>query len=283
MGVQIILLRKRDGHTHTEYCPHGTVDDVELLIQKAISLGFQEYSITEHAPLPKSIYSEGAGPAEIFTTGGMAFNDVDHYLNKMARLKQKYKSDLCLHIGFEVDYFDTHLDWTKDFLNEYGPKTDDGILSVHFLPGIDGLRGIDFSAEDYSEGIVRYYQSFQKAQEAYYDMVLRSLEADLGPFKPTRLGHISLCQKFQDFFQEESSFSPTSQKIIEEILLKVAEKQYSLDLNTAGLYKEFCNDIYPPAELVKKARSLNIPLVYGSDSHDLADIGRGYTKIEQWI
>ncbi|MFD1901280.1 PHP domain-containing protein [Enterococcus termitis] len=46
---------KRDGHTHTEYCPHGNVEDTELLIQKAISLGFKEYSITEHAPLPKGI------------------------------------------------------------------------------------------------------------------------------------------------------------------------------------------------------------------------------------
>lgn len=43
---------KREGHSHTEFCPHGSGDDVELMIQRAIYLGFKEYSITEHAPLP---------------------------------------------------------------------------------------------------------------------------------------------------------------------------------------------------------------------------------------
>ena len=28
---------EEDGHTHTEYCPHGSGEDVELLIQKAIN------------------------------------------------------------------------------------------------------------------------------------------------------------------------------------------------------------------------------------------------------
>ncbi len=47
---------KRDGHTHTEFCPHGSGEDVELFILKAIKLGFTEYSITEHNPLPKRFY-----------------------------------------------------------------------------------------------------------------------------------------------------------------------------------------------------------------------------------
>ncbi len=49
---EMLNVIKREGHSHTEFCPHGSGDDVELMIQKAIRLGFKEYSITEHAPLP---------------------------------------------------------------------------------------------------------------------------------------------------------------------------------------------------------------------------------------
>ncbi len=52
---------KQDGHSHTEFCPHGSGEDVELMIQKAIRLGFESYSITEHAPLPPAFAAEYAG------------------------------------------------------------------------------------------------------------------------------------------------------------------------------------------------------------------------------
>ncbi len=274
---------KRDGHTHTEYCPHGTVEDVELLIQKALQLGFKEYSITEHAPLPKEILQEAGGDLAVFTTGGMALNDVNHYFKRMDHLRAKYRAEIRLHIGFEVDFFEHYIAWTTDFLNEYGSRTDDSILSVHFLPGTDGLRGIDYSPRDYQEGIVAHAGSFQNAQVRYYQMILQSLTTDLGPYKPKRLGHLSLCQKFQHFFSEDNHFSEEARALVTEILVKMKENTYELDLNTAGLYKEFCQEYYPPKWLLAQAKNLKIPLVYGSDSHDLQDVGRSYDVIEHWV
>ena len=43
----------KDGHIHTPFCPHGTKDALEAYVEKALSLGFQEISFTEHAPLPE--------------------------------------------------------------------------------------------------------------------------------------------------------------------------------------------------------------------------------------
>lgn len=45
---------KKDGHIHTPYCPHGTLDPIHLYIEKAIQNGFREISFTEHAPLPSN-------------------------------------------------------------------------------------------------------------------------------------------------------------------------------------------------------------------------------------
>ncbi|MGX7263668.1 histidinol-phosphatase HisJ [Enterococcus crotali] len=274
---------KRDGHTHTEFCPHGKVDDTELLIKRAISLGFKEYSITEHAPLPTGIEKCAAGDPKVWTTASMALNDVDNYFKRMDYLRKKYASDIIIHIGFELDYFSEFEGWTKDFLAEYGPQTDDGILSVHFLEGKDGLRGIDYSFEEYQTGVVDYLASFEKAQKRYYQKVLASLEADLGPWKPTRLGHISLCQKFERFFDESTDYSSENQELVHTLLTRVQQEKYSLDLNTAGFYKQGYQQSYPQVWITKKAIELGIPFIYGSDTHSLTEVGQGYEKIKQWL
>lgn len=274
---------KHDGHTHTEFCPHGNIEDTELLIQEAMKQGFKKYSITEHAPLPEHIEKKAAGDSIVWTTAAMALNDVDNYFKKMTTLRKKYASDIVIHIGFELDYFADYEDWTRDFLAEYGPQTDDNILSVHFLEGRDGLRGIDYSFEEYKTGVTDYLGSFEQAQNLYYQTVLRSLEADLGPWKPTRLGHISLCQKFEKFFNEPIDYSLRNEALVQELLRQVQKQKYTLDLNTAGFYKQGYQQSYPQPWITQKAAALGIPLVYGSDTHSLADIGRGYPQMAQWL
>lgn len=268
---------KRDGHTHTEFCPHGTREDVEEMILRAIELNFDEYSIVEHAPLPSEFMKETAGDQEAVETAGMALNDIDYYLKKMMHLKKKYASDLLIHIGFEVDYLMGYEDFTRDFLNEYGAQTDDGILSLHFLKGQGGYRAIDFSAEDYDAGIVQFYDGFENAQLAYLAGIKQSIEADLGSYKPTRMGHISLCQKFWQYFgPSENVFSVEVKEQFQQVLTLVKKRGYELDFNTAGLFKALCGETYPPKEIILLANELQIPFVYGSDSHGIQDVGRGY-------
>ena len=62
-------------------------------------------------------------------------NDVETYLRKMHFLKNKYKSEIKINVGFEIDYLPGFEDWTIDFLNEYGKQIDDSILSLHFQKG----------------------------------------------------------------------------------------------------------------------------------------------------
>ena len=52
-----------DGHTHTEMCPHGSGDSTAAMVEKAIRLGFTDYSITEHAPLPTGFRNIYVGDA----------------------------------------------------------------------------------------------------------------------------------------------------------------------------------------------------------------------------
>ncbi|WP_286141699.1 hypothetical protein [Bacillus sp. AFS001701] len=39
---------KVDGHTHTHFCPHGTGEHVEKMIEKAIKCGFDDTLLSTH-------------------------------------------------------------------------------------------------------------------------------------------------------------------------------------------------------------------------------------------
>jgi histidinol-phosphatase (PHP family) len=264
---------KIDGHTHTQYCPHGSGENVELLIEKAIEFGFDEYHITEHTPVPES-FKKRLKPIEAIETLAMSEFDVDHYLNEMLKVKEKYKDRIRINVGFEYDFLPKHSEWTTHFLNEYGKYCDTGLLSVHYLEGTDGLHCIDYKAEDTLEGLVNFYGSAENFQLAYYELVIQSILENLGPFKPNRIGHMTLCNKFKKFIQCEDTEKIMNKQI--ELLKTVKKFDYCLDYNTAGLFKSYCGETYLPDQLLQYVYSLKIDLIYGSDAHSVKDIGRGY-------
>lgn len=267
---------KKDGHTHTEFCPHGSLEPVEKMIQAAIAQGFKEYSITEHAPLPPAFADNYAGASLGFETASMAFNDLSLYFKTTEDLQRKYASDIKINIGFEVDYLPSFENWTKEFLAEYGPRTQDGILSVHFQAGQDGWWCLDYTPEEFSKGLIAYYPDFPAIYTAYYKLIEQSLKADLGPYKPKRLGHLTLVKKFEHFFPEETAFSQTNHQQISHLLVEIAKKNYQLDFNTAGLDKPFYKQTYPSKTIIQEAQTLAIPFVFGSDAHSIAEVGRHY-------
>lgn len=270
---------KYEGHTHTEFCPHGSGEDVELMIERAIKMGFTHYSITEHPPLPTSFKEMMPNTAAEIATTAMDMNDVEHYIKKIKRLQYKYQSDLTIRFGFELDYLPENTDDVRNFLNEYGPYLSDNILSVHFMPGKDGWRFIDYSAADFDSGLVQHYGSFPAVQNKYIQMQKEALSWDIGQFKPTRLGHLSLVQKFQkNYTPAEIGYSLKQKHQLSCLLDQIASQNYSLDFNTAGLYKVDCGETYPGKELTRMALAKGIPFVFGSDAHSVDEVGRGYDK-----
>lgn len=277
-------MRKREGHSHTEFCPHGSGDDVELMIQKAIKLGFQEYSITEHAPLPPAFKTMYAGQPTGLTEASMAMGDLEAYFAKANRMKAKYAQQIHIHIGFEVDFIPDFADWTRAFLDEYGPKTDDGILSVHFMKGRNGKYWcVDDTPEDFATGLLEPAGDSQTIFAQYFKAVEQSVTTDLGQYGPQRIGHMTLVRKFQDHFSLDPDYSQQNQQLIQEILKAVADSHKQLDFNAAGLYKQDCNEPYPNFPIATTAKKLGIPLIYGSDAHSIAEIGHGYHALAPFL
>lgn len=266
-----------DGHTHTEMCPHGSGDSTAAMVEKAIRLGFTDYSITEHAPLPTGFRNIYVGDAVAYDTASLFFDQVDDYFNHVEELKETYKDKIRIHIGFEFDYIPGFDDECKAFLNEIGGRLDDALLSVHFMDGAnDGFWCIDYSPEEFETGFGYLLKNPQELFGHYWKLVELAVNADWGKYTPKRIGHIDNIKKYQDYFGWNRNWGTKVNLQIDRILDTLAEQGRSLDMNVAGLYKPYCNDVCPGLPIFQRAMARKIPWVYGSDSHSIADVGHGH-------
>lgn len=260
----------KDGHVHTSFCPHGTKDKIEDYLETAIRIGYQEITFAEHAPLPNGFLD----PTPL-KDSAMSLADLDDYFRTLEKAKQKYHGRIRINTGLEVDFIEGYEDSSRAFLNEYGEQLDDAILSVHFLKNPQGeYECLDYSPETFGN-MAEHYGSIDNVHQNYYRTILKSVQADLGPYKPKRIGHITLANKFQLKYPTPSKFTAEITEILEEI----ARKRYQLDYNGAGTAKPLCREPYPPDWVIKQATTLGIPLVYGSDAHQAKELGQGIAQM----
>ncbi|MDX8047061.1 histidinol-phosphatase HisJ [Gracilibacillus sp. S3-1-1] len=259
-----------DYHVHTQFCPHGSDDTIEQYIETAIQKGLKEITFTEHAPLP----SEFVDPTPD-KDSAMAWEDVERYIAIIERCKKTYESQIKINLGFELDYIEGYEDAITSFLKTYGPYIDDAILSVHMLRTPDGRYVcIDFSDTEFAK-IIRLFGSIEAVYDKYYQTVEKAIVADLGPYKPNRIGHLTLIHKYQRKYAVDGSYTVT----IERLLDLIVQRDLELDINTAGLYKADCLELYPPQSIINKALAKGIRWKPGSDSHSAETIARGFDQL----
>lgn len=263
-----------DFHIHTHFCPHGSPDQMEQYVEKAIEQGLSAISFTEHAPLPKNF--QDPAPAG---DSAMRLEDLAAYLTEGKRLKEKYQDKLSIRIGFEVDYIEGYHQEIRHFLDQQQTEIDDAILSVHMLKAPDGSYVcLDYSAEEF-ERIIHLFGSVDAVYQSYYRTLSLAIKSDLGRAKPNRIGHLNLIEKFSKKFPATQSFASK----IDSILALIKQHAYTLDLNTAGLYKPDYQQLYPNTAILQKAMALGIDLVPGSDSHTADAVARGFDKIADYL
>jgi len=256
---------KKDGHIHTPFCPHGTRDSLDSYVERAIQLGYEEITFTEHAPLPVGFIDPT--PKK---DSAIKLEMIEEYIEEIEKVKAKYRHQLKINTGLEIDYIEGYEHEIEYFLKQYGSYLNDAILSVHFLKYGDQYDCLDYSPENFAN-MIKKYGSLGKVYRVYFQTLLLSIENDLGPYKPQRIGHITLVKKFQKKFPITEDFS----KEIFAILFAIKKKGYELDYNGAGYNKPLCGESYPPLWVAEEALKMGIPLIYGSDAHQIKDLKQG--------
>lgn len=263
MDNQVIL---RDGHIHSPYCPHGTSDSFELYVKRALELGLKEITFTEHMPLPGNFMDP-----EFLKTCNPSLNVIEDYIKELDSIKEKFKSVIKINTGFEVDYIEGYEEKIKETLNRFGDKIEDSILSVHFVKLEDGYNCVDFSPEEFGK-LTKKLGGIDKVYDKYYETLLKAVKADLGTFKPKRIGHPTLVR----IFNTEYPLEYTNITLLEEIVREIKTRNYEVDFNTAGLRKPYCKEIYPSGIFAELVKRYDVNFVYGSDAHTASDVGRDF-------
>jgi len=228
-----------DLHNHTTRCNHaeGTVDEY---IQRAIELGIDIYGFSEHAPM------------DFDENYRLKFDEMDAYVSDILGAKERYKNDIDILLGYEVDWLQGHMD--ERVLHA---DVDYLIGSVHFIDKW-GFDNPEFIGGWKEKDIDEIWQAYFDATEA----MAKSGKFDI-------VGHLDLIKVFKFMPKQDIRL------LAKDVLKAIKKSNMVIEINTAGLRKPI-GEMYPSRALVEEAYALDIPITFSSDAHAVEQIGAGY-------
>lgn len=251
-----------DLHLHTCYS-HGCNTPFEMhaaaCARKLKLIGF-----SEHSPRPVG-YDYTNEYREHLTRH---FPD---YISQVLALKNNsaQNPDSCqVLLGLEMDWLPLEEEFVRKSCSAH--DYDYLIGSVHFLGnwGFDDSRGPWENASQ--EECEQFYMS-------YFSHWLSMLKSGLFQIA----GHPDLIkiysvEKFHIWLNKEGA-----RKQIHECLLALKESGMAMEVSSAGLRK-VCNEIYPCPVIMEMAASLDLPISFASDAHNIGDVGADFASLAKY-
>ena len=237
-----------DSHIHTALCKHAD-GEIADYVESARQKGLTEICMTDHAPAPDGYDARHR----------MDITQFPSYRDTIRKLRQEKKDKtLTVLYGVEADYYKG----CEEFLRPWLAEQDFDIVlgSIHYIEawGFDNPeeRTI-WDSVDIPNTWKEYFGLLCKlAKTGLYDVV----------------GHLDLPKKFghkpSDLILKE---------IVKPALDCIAKANMTIELNTSGLRKPV-QEIYPSLTILQMARERNIPICFGSDSHQPDEIAYAFDK-----
>ena len=115
-------MQKFNYHSHTYRCMHSDQDMLdEDYIKDYIKMGFKKIAITDHCP-EKNLIDKRPRIR-------MSYSQKEEYLQSIKELKEKYKNQIDILVGYEVEY----LPGEENNIKELKDETDLLVLGQHFI------------------------------------------------------------------------------------------------------------------------------------------------------
>lgn len=259
-----------DGHTHTKFCYHGSSADQEQYLDRAIELGFERYTISEHPPVPANWIDD----IPLMESLAMSEEELPQYIQYAKQMKNKYEGKLDVAVGLELDFLPRQWDFTERIVDRWQKDLEDVVYSVHYMKGLGGMRCIDYTSQDFKTNILSYYGTMENVVEEYYNHVEEAIaQASELPMRK-RIGHINLIEKFRTTLPDIDESQIRTR--LERILPMLIKGKVGIDVNTAGLRVETCGKPYVPEWFLAACRQQGVECVYGSDAHKPEHLGTGW-------
>lgn len=238
-------------HTHTPRCSHATGTPEEY-IQTAVRGGIRHLGFSDHAPwrFPDGHESGYRVP--------MA--EAKDYVAELCRLRDKYKDEIDLYIGFEMEYYPAYFQEMLQVARAAGAEY--LILGQHFLA----------NEHPDGHGSQRATDDPEKLRE-YVDTVILGIQS--GVF--TYVAHPDIFK----FVGDEAVYRQEMYRIC----VASAEHGVPLEINFLGIRQE---RNYPNEVFWEMAGQLQCPVTFGFDAHetpsvcDFASLSKAKALVEKY-
>lgn len=234
-------------HSHSIYCDGRA--RMEDFVRFAISRGLKSYGFSSHAPLPFD------------TNWSMQWDTMDCYLSEFERLKKKYKEQIDLYIGLEIDYLN---EMSNPACREFQElPLDYRIGSVHMIYDGEGdIIDIDVSPDRFREIVdEHFYGDIECVVRLYFERTRRLLE--LGGFDI--LGHFEKIHRNASAYQPAIAAEKWYRHIVTELCEMMVAKGYIVEVNTKDLQN--MSVLYPSIGTLARLKRLGAKIVVNSDAH----------------
>lgn len=224
-------------HTHTFRCGHAVGTDREY-VENAIKSGIKILGFSDHAP-----YTFEDGHISCWRIPKEKEED---YVNSITALKEEYKNDIEIHLGYEMEYY------PKEFNDMYNYVKN---LKAEYL--ILGQHNLGETEKEFHPTPVPC-DDINKLNK-YTELITEAIKTE----------------KFL-YVAHPDIFRFTGKKeIFYNALLKIANtaKEYNmpLEINFLGIRD---NRHYPSATFFEACRDSGCKVIFGADAHDPKDLVR---------
>ena len=225
-------------------------DSIQSAIAKnMLALGFSDHSYT---PCDESYC--------------MQLKDYSPYLQEISQLKERYKGQISIYSGVELDY-DSDPDTTA---------FDYCIASVHYIIRNGRTYPVDHSL---AQQILCCEEAFGGDKLAFAKCYYDQLTDHVKRCKPTFVGHFDVITKFSYMPEED----PRYQEIAENALAEILKVCPYIEVNTGAIARKCKDTPYPARHLLQKMLLLGARPVLGSDSHQKENLIFGFDEAVQLL
>jgi len=222
-------------HTHTFRCRHAEGTEEEY-IQYAISMGWKVLGFSDHVPYPF--------PNGYESTIRMRVAETENYVSTLASLREKYKDQIKILIGYETEYFSELFPACLDNLEKYG--YDYLILGHHFRSVSDGYL-------------------YNGRPTTSIEIVKRYVEECIAGLETGKFVYIA----HPDLVDYVGSDMDAYSDYMRELCIAAKEMDIPLEWNVLGMTEGRC---YPGVRFFDIAATVGNKVIIGADAHSVADL-----------
>lgn len=249
-------------HTHSLYSDGKA--EMKAYCDKAIELGFHSLGFSDHAPV------------KFDNSFSIPIEKLEEYFQQVELMKERYKNKLQVFTSLEADFIPGK-SYDFDFFRQKA-KMDYIIGSIHLVynKAKDSMWFIDGGDQQvWDKGLANIFDGdIKKGVKCFYEQNIEMIEEH----KPEVVGHLDKIK----MHNKERLFSTQDkwyQGLVEACLTSMKRQGSVLEVNTRGLYKGRCQELFPSPEVAIKAQKMGIPMLLSSDAHHPDELNGAYDSV----